>query len=187
MKQQTHSTRNLAARLGIAAVCMFGFGFALVPLYDVFCEVTGIRAPIEANAEDTIVERPESRHVTLEMLASTGDSAPWEFGPVNDSVEVQTGMIQNVNYIARNLAPTAISGVATPDVRPAEAARYFKKIECFCFSEQDFALGEERLLPVRFFVEPDLPAHIDTITLAYTLYEKPKAVASSSTNPNSTY
>lgn len=188
MTRHAHiSTRNLALRLGIAAVCMFGFGFALVPLYDVFCQVTGIRAPIEASAADTIVERPQSRHVTLELLGSTGNSAPWEFGPVEDSVDVQTGTIQNVDYFARNLAPNAISGVATPDVRPAEAARYFKKIECFCFSQQDFALGEERLLPVRFYIDPDLPAHIDTITLAYTLFEKPKAVASSSTTPNSVY
>jgi cytochrome c oxidase assembly protein subunit 11 len=166
---------------------MFGFGFAMVPLYDVFCEVTGIRSPIEISTADMIVEQPESRTVTLELLASTGNSAPWEFGPVNDSINVQTGLIQNVNYFARNLAPNAISGIATPDVRPAEAARYFKKIECFCFSEQHFALGEERLLAVRFYIEPDLPEHIDTITLAYTLYEKPSTVASNSTNPKNTY
>lgn len=182
------STRSLAIRLGIAAVCMFGFGFALVPLYDVFCEVIGIRIPLEASAAAEIVERPEaSRTIKLELLASTGNSAPWEFGPVQDSLEVQTGIIQNTEYFAKNLAPRAINGVATPDVRPAEAGRYFKKIECFCFSEQQFAEGEERNLAVRFYIDPELPAHIDTITLAYTLFEKETEVASNSNNTTQTY
>ena len=182
------SSPNLALRLGLAAVCMFGFGFALVPLYDIFCEVTGIRAPIEASDAAAITEQPESsRSITLELLASTGNSAPWEFGPVNDRIEVQTGLIQNTEYVARNLAPRDIAGVATPDVRPAEAARYFKKIECFCFTEQNFAAGEERMLPVRFYIEPDLPAHIDTITLAYTLFEQQPQVASNSRKPSNSY
>ena len=173
-----HSTRGLAIRLGMAAVCMFGFGFALVPLYDIFCEVTGIRSPIGTGSAETIVETPEaSRTITLELLANTGNGAPWEFGPVADRLQVQTGLIQDTEYYARNLAPRAISGVATPDVRPAEAARYFKKIECFCFNEQNFAEGEERMLQVRFFIDPELPDHIDTVTLAYTMFEKQPAIA----------
>lgn len=187
-QQQRNSTPNLALRLGMAAVCMFGFGFALVPLYDIFCEITGIRAPIEASSAAAINEQPEaSRAITLELLGSTGNSAPWEFGPVNDSIEVQTGLILDTEYVARNLAPRPVAGVATPDVRPAEAARYFKKIECFCFSEQNFAAGEERTLPVRFYIDPELPAHIDTITLAYTLFEKPAKVASGSQQRSSSY
>ncbi len=186
--QQHNETRSLAMRLGMAAVCMFGFGFALVPLYDVFCEVVGIRTAIEANAEDTIVERPEaSRTIRLELLASTGNSAPWEFSPVSDTLEVSTGLIQETEFYAKNLAPRGITGTATPDVRPAEAGRYFKKIECFCFTEQSFAEGEARNMPVRFYIDPDLPAHIDTITLAYTLYEKPSAVASNSDTATQTY
>lgn len=162
---------------------MFGFGFALVPLYDIFCEVTGIRSPIEASAAADVKESlVSSRTITLELLASTGESAPWDFGPISDKIEVRTGLIQNTEYYAENLAPRAISGIATPHVRPAEAARYFKKIECFCFSEQDFAAGERRLLPVRFYVDPDLPKHIDTITLAYTLYEKPTPLANNNQN-----
>jgi cytochrome c oxidase assembly protein subunit 11 len=182
------STRSLATRLGIAAVCMFGFGFALVPLYDVFCEVVGIRTPLEASDAAEIIERPEaSRTIKLELLASTGNNAPWEFAPLQDSLEVQTGIIQNTEFFAKNLAPRAIDGIATPDVRPAEAGRYFKKIECFCFSEQHFAEGEERNLAVRFYIDPELPAHIDTITLAYTLFEKKSAVASNSNNETQTF
>ncbi len=188
MTQPRKTTPNLALRLALAAVCMFGFGFALVPLYDIFCEVTGIRAPIEATNAAEITEQPEaSRAITLELLASTGNSAPWDFGPVNDRIEVQTGLIQDTEYVARNLAPRALAGVATPDVQPAEAARYFKKIECFCFTEQNFAVGEERTLPVRFYIDPDLPAHIDTITLAYTLFEKQPQVASSAQQTSNSF
>ena len=177
--QQSGTDRFMAVRLGLAAVAMFGFGFALVPLYDIFCEVTGIRAPIEANNESDITEAPElSRTVRLEMLASTSSGAPWEFYPANDSLNVQTGLMQNVEYTAHNLADMELVAVATPDVRPGEAAKYFRKVECFCFEEQNFAAGEQRELEVRFFIEPDLPAHIDVITLGYTLYQKTGPVAS---------
>lgn len=176
MKQP--SSINLALRLAFAAVCMFGFGFAMVPLYDVFCEVVGIRAPIEAVRSGDIHEEPgRSRTITLELLANTGNSAPWEFKPVQDRIQVQTGLIQDTVYTARSLSATDLRGVATPDVRPVEAARYFRKIECFCFTEQDFRAGEERTLDVIFYVDPDLPAHIDTITLSYTLFEKQRVAS----------
>lgn len=178
MSELKTSTTNLALRLAGAAVLMFGFGFALVPLYDIFCEVTGIRIEIRASEEGGIVEQPAlSRTVTLELLASTGNSAPWEFHPVADSIEVQTGLLQETTYFAKNLSGRDIVGTATPDVAPREAGRYLKKVECFCFTEQQFAEGEGRDMPVRFYIEPDLPAHIDTITLSYTLHEKPSAAA----------
>lgn len=177
-KQGRTARTAMAVRLGVAAVCMFGFGFALVPLYDVFCEVVGIRTTIETSTAEALVERPaESRTVTLELLANTGNSAPWEFRPVADTIEVQTGLLQDTEYFAQNLSGRALTAVATPDVRPIEAAQYFRKIECFCFTEQAFAVDESRSLPVKFYVDPDLPAHIDRITLAYTLFENP-AVAS---------
>ncbi|NND53693.1 MAG: cytochrome c oxidase assembly protein [Gammaproteobacteria bacterium] len=175
-QQPPVTTRNLALRLGGAAVLMFGFGFALVPLYDIFCEVTGIRFELRASDEARITEQPAlSRAVTLELLASTGNGAPWEFRPVADSIEVQTGLMQETAYFAKNLSGRDIVGTATPDVAPREAGRYLKKVECFCFTEQPFAEGEARNMPVRFYIEPDLPAHIDTITLAYTFHEKPSA------------
>ena len=177
-KSQKAATYSMATRLALAAVAMFAFGFALVPLYDIFCEVTGIRSPIEANDASTITEHPElSRTIKLEMLASTNQGAPWEFHPINDMLEVQTGLMQDVEYFAHNLSGTQITGIATPDIRPAEAAKYFRKVECFCFNEQEFTVDEERNLSVRFYIEPDLPAHIDTITLAYTLFTKPGTLA----------
>lgn len=164
----------MAIRLLLTAMAMFAFGFALVPLYDIFCEVTGIRPPIEARDASTIIEQPElSRTIKLELLANTNGGAPWDFYPVTDTLEVQTGLMQDVEYVAHNLSAAKITGIATPDIQPAEAAKYFRKIECFCFNEQVFAADEERNLAVRFYIEPDLPAHIDTITLAYTLFTKP--------------
>jgi cytochrome c oxidase assembly protein subunit 11 len=167
------SNKSLVLRLGLTACAMFAFGFALVPLYDIFCEVTGIRFPIDASAATNITEQPAlSRTITLELLGNTNSGAPWEFHPVDDSIEVQTGLMQDTEFFARNLSTAAIKGVATPDIRPAEAAKYFRKIECFCFNEQDFEAGEARNLGVKFYVDPELPEYIDTITLSYTLFEK---------------
>jgi cytochrome c oxidase assembly protein subunit 11 len=163
----------------LASVAMFGFGFALVPLYDIFCEVTGIRSPIVATEASAIIEQPAlSRTVRLELLASTNGGAPWEFHPLKDTQDVSTGVLQDVEYYARNLSNEAAIGIATPDIRPAEAAKYFRKVECFCFNEQEFSANEGRNLGVRFYIEPDLPAHIDTITLAYTFFAKPEKLAS---------
>jgi len=170
--------KSLVIRLGLTACAMFAFGFALVPLYDIFCEITGIRYPVEASAAASITEKPElSRTITLELLANTNNGAPWEFYPLSDTIEVQTGRMQDTEFYAHNLRASAIKGVATPDIRPAEAGKYFRKVECFCFDEQDFEAGEARNLGVRFYVDPDLPEHIDTITLSYTLFEK-KSLAS---------
>ena len=169
--------RSLVARLLVAAGSMFLFGFALVPLYDIFCEVTGIRSPIVASDASQIEEQPQlSRTIRLEMIANTNGTAPWEFAPSQDTADVQTGVMQDVTYSARNLAGRALIGVATPDIRPAEAAKYFRKVECFCFDEQSFEANETRDLMVRFYIEPDLPAHIDTITLAYTMFAGPESV-----------
>lgn len=177
-EQQKSATISMATRLAVTALVMFAFGFALVPLYDIFCEVTGIRSPIEASNASTIIEHPElARTIKLEMLASTNKDGPWEFHPARDTLEVQTGLIQDIEYTAHNLSGFQITGIATPDIQPAEAAKYFRKVECFCFNEQKFATDEERNLTVRFYIEPDLPAHIDTITLAYTLFTKPGALA----------
>jgi len=177
-EQQKSATTSMAITLALTAVAMFAFGFALVPLYDIFCEITGIRSPIEVREASTITEQPAlSRNIQLVLLANTNHGAPWDFRPVKDTLEVQTGLIQDIEYVAHNLSGAPITGIATPDIRPAEAAKYFRKIECFCFNEQEFTTDEVRNLAVRFYIEPDLPAHIDTITLAYTLFAKPGTLA----------
>jgi cytochrome c oxidase assembly protein subunit 11 len=113
-----------------------------------------------------------SRDIKLLLLANTQAGAPLEFHPLHDTIDVTTGRIQETQFYAHNLSTAALTGVATPDIRPAEAARYIRKLECFCFNDQSFAAGEARELKVRFYVDPELPAHIDNITLSYTLFEK---------------
>jgi len=167
--------RGLVLRLTLAACGMFLFGFALVPLYDIFCEVTGIRIPIEASSAANLADKAGTtapRNIKLLLLATTQAGAPLELEPLHDSIEVMTGRIEDTQFRARNLSSAAITGIATPDIRPAEAGRYLHKIECFCFSDQPFAGGEERELNVKFYVDADLPAYIDNITLSYTLFEK---------------
>lgn len=166
---------GLVSRLALTSCAMFLFGFALVPLYDIFCEITGIRIPIEASAAESITESADttiSRDIKLLLLANTQAGAPLAFKPLNDTIDVSTGRIQETQFLARNLSKSAVTGIATPDIRPAEAGRYIRKIECFCFNDQLFAAGEERELNVRFYVDPALPAHIDSITLSYTLFQK---------------
>lgn len=162
--------KDLSLKLVLLAVAMFGFGFALVPIYDVFCEVTGWGGRT-ATVAATVVESPVSgRHVRLEFVSSVDRSAPFEFRPTQSSMEIEPGRVYDASYFARNLRGEAVVGQAVPSVTPGQAAGYLKKIECFCFTEQAFAADEGRELGVTFMVDPALPAHVDTLTLSYALY-----------------
>ena len=108
------------------------------------------------------------------MIANRNNSAPWEFHPNEFKKQVETGVMYDTSYYARNLTTRALTATASPDIRPVEAAKYFNKIECFCFTAQDFEPEEVKNMPIRFIVSKDLPEHIDTITLSYTLYATPK-------------
>lgn len=162
-------TRALALRLGGVAVAMFGFGFLLVPAYDAFCKLTGIggrTAMVAASTEGVAIDR--DRTIVVEFLALRTEDASWEFRPATASVEVHPGELHSTTYFARNLAGLPVTGHAVPRVSPGAAAKYFKKTECFCFTPQSFGAGEGRDLGVQFMVDPDLPAHIDRLTLTYT-------------------
>ena len=167
------SNRGLVGRLLLMVAGSFAFGFALVPLYDVFCEVTGIgtRAQLSrASAADT--SKPDiSRVVTVEFTASVPDSGPWEFAPVVASMEVHPGRLYEARYSAHNLAGRDITGQAVPSITPLRAAQYFRKTECFCFTPQRFERDEKRDLRVRFIVDRELPPGIDRLTLSYAFYD----------------
>jgi cytochrome c oxidase assembly protein subunit 11 len=167
---------GLPVKLVVLAIAMFGFGFALVPVYDVFCDLTGFGGRTAAGAE-TVVEQPGiDRLVKLEFIASVDRSARFEFHPAVGSLQVHPGRIYATSYFARNLRDAEIVSQAVPSVAPGLAAQYLKKIECFCFTEQTFEAREGRDLGVTFMIDPGLPAHIDTLTLSYALFaaEKPK-------------
>jgi cytochrome c oxidase assembly protein subunit 11 len=186
-KSSLASADSLALRLVIMAVAMFGFGFlVLPPLYDVFCEITGLGGKTNRTAA-VVAETPdEGRLLKLEFVTSVNAYAPWEFHAETDGMSIKPGALYDATFIARNLADRSKIAQAVPSVAPQQAAKYFKKLECFCFTTQEFAAGEEKRMPVRFIVDSDLPAHIDTITLSYTFFdtERVSSVSSSKTHDN---
>ena len=151
-------------------VCMFAFGFALVPLYDVFCEITGINGKV-ATVPATVTESAlVDREITVEFLSVMNQQAPLEVRPNQASMVVRPGQLYDTSYFALNPNDFALTGHAVPSLAPGSSARYFQKTECFCFSEQHFEPGQGRDMGVTFIVDPDLPAHIDRITLSYTFF-----------------
>ena len=170
--------RRLLAQLGVLVVLMFGFGFLLVPLYDVFCELTGVRYTAQATpAREMAVPVDAAREVTVRFIATHDQAAPFEFRPNRTGMTVLPGKLYEATFHTRNKAGRAVRGIATPDVKPVAAVKYFQKTECFCFTPQWFDAGETRELVVRFIIDPDLPAHVEAVTLAYTLYADEQVAA----------
>ena len=163
-------------RLWLVVLGMFGFGFAMVPFYDVFCEWTGLngRTPSGPLAATTEFAVDKDRLVTVEFVASVNQSLPWEFRPEVARMQVHPGQAYTTRYFARNKKDTAMIGHAVPSVAPGEAARHFQKTECFCFTEQRFEAEEGRWMPVRFVVDPELPGKIEVVSLSYTFFDTGK-------------
>ena len=160
-----------ARRLAVVVLAMFGFGYALVPLYDVLCEITGLggrTGVVAAGSLDGGVDT--SRTVKVQFLGTVNSRLPWEFRPNVASMEVHPGQVYETSYFARNLSETATVGQARPSVAPSVASLHFNKTECFCFVQQEFAPGEARDMPVRFVLSRELPAEIVTVTLSYTFF-----------------
>ena len=168
-----NSNRKLVAALALITVAMFGFGYALVPLYDVFCEITGYggktgRINSEALARTSA---DQSRVVTVEFITNVNAALPWQFRPKVNKVEVHPGKETLVYFEAANDEAFEITGHAVPSVAPNIMAKYLNKTECFCFTQQVLGPGERKDMPVRFVVDPNLPEHVNTLTLAYTFFE----------------
>lgn len=164
-------TASLAGRLLLLAIGMFGFGFLLVPLYDAFCEITGLGG--RTNETPAMVdEKPDaSRNIDLEFVTTVNEYAPWAFSSDLPGMTVHPGGLYEATFTATNLTDRHKIAQAVPSVAPQEAARYFKKLDCFCFTTQEFAAGESKSMPVRFVIDSALPGHIDTITLSYTFFD----------------
>jgi len=168
-----NSNRSLTARLLLMVAGSFAFGFALVPLYDVLCEVTGIgsRERLSRAATVDTTAPADPRTITVEFTASVPAGGQWKFQPVAVTMEVQPGRLYETHYRAKNLSGREMTGQAVPSIAPARAARYFQKTECFCFTPQHFMRDEERELAVRFVVDRELPPGIDRLTLSYAFYD----------------
>jgi cytochrome c oxidase assembly protein subunit 11 len=177
-KPAANRHRRLSLKLLAVALGAFGFGFALVPLYDVFCAVTGYgnrRDLARESAMPTSVDA--SRLVTVEFIANLPTVGSWRFEPEVHSMKVQPGRLYEAKFLATNETGRATWAQAVPDVAPSKATAFFRKTECFCFTPQQFAVGEVKHMPVRFFVDPALPKYVDRITLAYTFYDTQGPVA----------
>jgi len=170
-RPQNDSNRRLVAKLVGLALGMFAFGFLLVPLYDVFCDITGIGGKFDLEPAAVEVRRSDDdRTITVEFIAALNEYAPWEFRPAIASMEVKPGEMYDTTFFARNLTDRNIVGQAVPSIAPGQAAKYFQKTECFCFTSQEFDPREGRDMPLQFVVDPDLPEYIDRLTLSYTFF-----------------
>jgi cytochrome c oxidase assembly protein subunit 11 len=170
-ERQTNSHRGLVASLLVIVVGAFGFGYALVPLYEVFCEITGFGGRTNTQAV-AVEERPDfSREVRIEFMTTVNSYAPFEFAADADSMTVNPGRMYFATFTAKNLTEDDKIAHAVPSVAPVAAAEHFVKIECFCFNSQEFVAGEEKAMPLQFIVDPDLPEYVDTITLGYTFFD----------------
>jgi cytochrome c oxidase assembly protein subunit 11 len=166
---RAQQNRKLSLRLAIVAVGMFGFGFALVPLYDQICAALGVNSLVE-RAEVGNSQIDVSRTVTIE-LDSNAHNLPWRFKPLVSHVDVHPGELITVEYEIVNVRQAPVTGQAVPSYGPQMAGQYFKKIECFCFTQQTLAAGETRRMPVTFVVDPKLPKSVSSIALSYTFFE----------------
>jgi cytochrome c oxidase assembly protein subunit 11 len=162
--------RILSRKLAVVAIGMFGFGFALVPFYNQICAALGVNS-IEARDEAPANSQIDfSRSVVIE-LDSNAHNMPWRFKPSVNHVTVHPGQLVTVEYEIVNVHGAAVTGQAVPSYGPQHAGEYFKKIECFCFTQQTLGAGETRRLPVVFVVDPKLPKGVNTIAVSYTFFE----------------
>ena len=155
----------------LALVGMVGFTIALVPLYDVFCQLTGING--RAASEPSVLassEVDESRYVTVQFITRKGSGLPWRLEALDRQVRVHPGQPYEVEFVFTNYGKSAYRGRAVPSVSPGEASLYLRKVTCFCFQEQRLEAGERIQLPMVFQLSRDLPESVHTVTLAYTLY-----------------
>ena len=166
-----HKNRLTILALAAVVFSMFAFGFVVAPLYKLICEIAGIQTvavSVKQPAAYALVATDASRQITVKFDTSVSADLPWQFRSLERSVTVRPGKINQARFVAQNLAEVSVTGQAIPSIVPWQAAGYFTKTECFCFSKQELGPGETKEMIVRFMVSPDLPAEIKTLTLSYT-------------------
>jgi len=164
----------VAGKSLLLAVGMFGFGYLMVPLYDIICEVTGLNGKTGrvsiAEANQAVAE---DRFITVEFVASVNIGGSWVFEPKVKEMQVKPGELYHASYMAENLLNRPVVGQATPSVTPQAAAKYFNKTECFCFTRQPFEAKSTKEMPLTFIIDPDIPINVDRVTLSYTFFKSP--------------
>jgi cytochrome c oxidase assembly protein subunit 11 len=171
--------RSLVLKLLVIVACAFAFGFALVPLYDVLCAVTGFNGKTSQNKVgvgglDVPAPPPSridlNRVVTVEFTGTVMPGLPWEMRPLTTSLDLHPGELHQARFLVRNSSDKTIVGQAVPSVSPGQAAQHFEKLDCFCFSQQTLAPGETKELPLTFIVKPEIDEKIRTVTLSYAFF-----------------
>lgn len=169
--------RRSVLTLGGVVVGMFAFGYALVPLYSTICRLTGLNGKADSlvAAQAVKEQSPDARWVDVQFVTTVNGGRIWQFAPEQKSVKVHPGQLYTVYFTAKNEQDQAVVGQAVPSVAPWAAANHLHKTECFCFNRQPFQALEEKRMPVRFMVDRDLPADVDTVTLSYTFFDVTQA------------
>ncbi|MEC7875754.1 MAG: cytochrome c oxidase assembly protein, partial [Pseudomonadota bacterium] len=168
-----NNATKTAKKLGLVAVAMFGFGYLMVPIYNVLCDITGINGKTGQIAESqvSVDDVDPNRLVTVEFDTNVNPSLPWEFKATQFKQEVRPGEIAEAKFFVENKSNKSVVGQAIPSVAPEQASLFFNKTECFCFINQVLAPGEKKEMIVRFVVDSDLPEKISTMTLSYTFFK----------------
>jgi len=170
---QNRKNIKVVVTLTCVATLMFGFGYAMVPMYRVFCNAWGLNGKTgRISAATAYTYKADlQRNITIEFDANVNSELSWAFQPVQKKISVHPGQLNEALYQAENLSDHQITAQAVPSVAPSQAAIYFNKTECFCFSQQTLGPHEKKLMPVKFIVDPHIPANIDVLTLSYTFYQ----------------
>lgn len=165
-------SKRHTGRLSLVVLAMFGFGFALGPIYSAICEATGINGKMKLEAaEAKVVAVDTSRLVTVEFVTTVNGGKPMQFRPAVDRVRVHPGEMASVEFTAQNNEAHDIVAQAVPNVAPWNAAKHLRKTECFCFNAQPFKAGETKQMPMRFVLDPELPPEVEIVTLSYTFFD----------------
>jgi cytochrome c oxidase assembly protein subunit 11 len=173
------ANKTLTLKLLGFALGSFAFAYALVPLYDVLCDLTGFgNQKALAEQRQSVEEPDDTRTITIDFIAELPSVGNWEFRPQVASMQVHPGRLYETAFVAHNLTGRETIASASPNIAPGQAAGYFRKTECFCFTPQKFAVNEARPMPVRFVVDPAIPRSVDRITLSYTFYDESTRVGS---------
>ena len=176
---------RISGKLAVFALAMFGFGYALVPLYDVLCDVTGLNGKTGEITSEAVSELivDYDRTVTVQFDANVNSALPWQFRAADKILVVHPGEVTEAVFIAENISSAEVIGQAIPSVTPSQASLFFNKSECFCFTQQTLAAYERKEMIVRFVVEADLPEKISILTLSYTFFVAPESTGAVSLAP----
>lgn len=168
------STKRTALKLALIPIAMFGFGYALVPLYNVFCDTLGLGGRGVKEVDATTVDArgvDRGRDIKMEFVTSVNGDLPWNFRALTGTTTINPGALNEAEFVVENTSDKTIVGRAIYNVTPSVASVYFSKTECFCFTEQTLKPGEKMVMPVRYVIDTELPDNIKGVTLSYTFFE----------------